>query len=75
MRGSFSAVTNFLSASAIAAGIGLATPAMAQEDASALDRIEVTGSQISYRDLLETPAIAITRPGDTVRSSLGLYSD
>ena len=32
MRGSFSAVTNFLSASAIAAGISLASPAMAQEE-------------------------------------------
>jgi urea transport system substrate-binding protein len=32
MRGSFSSITNFLSASAIAAGIGLASPAMAQEE-------------------------------------------
>ncbi len=32
MRGSFSAVTNFLSASAIAAGISFASPAMAQEE-------------------------------------------
>lgn len=32
MRGSFSSVTKFLTASAIAAGISLASPAMAQED-------------------------------------------
>ena len=32
MRGSFSSVTNFLTASAIAAGISLASPAMAQEE-------------------------------------------
>jgi urea transport system substrate-binding protein len=32
MRGSFSTITNFLSASAIAAGISLASPAMAQEE-------------------------------------------
>ncbi len=32
MRGSFSTITNFLSASAIAAGISLASPVMAQED-------------------------------------------
>ncbi len=32
MRGSFSSVTNFLSASAIAAGLSLASPAMAQEE-------------------------------------------
>ena len=32
MRGSFSSVTKFLTASAVAAGISLASPAMAQED-------------------------------------------
>ncbi|GAB3103986.1 hypothetical protein [Lysobacter terrae] len=50
-------------------------PVTAQEQAAALDRIEVTGSRISYRDLLETPAIAITKPGDYLLQEFRLESD
>ena len=50
-------------------------PVAAQEQAAALDRIEVTGSRISYRDLLETPAIAITKPGDYLLQEFRLEND
>jgi hypothetical protein len=53
--------------------IALPSPAVAQ-DAYELDRIEVTGSRISYDDL-ETPAIAITRKGDYLLQELRLVSD
>ena len=49
--------------------------ASAQDDGSTLDRIEVTGSRISYRDLLDTPAIAITRKGDYLLQELKLVND
>ena len=52
----------------------LATPASAQE-AAALDRIEVTGSRISYDDLLDTPAISLTRRGDYLSQSITLVND
>lgn len=49
-------------------------PVQAQEAAS-LDRIEVTGSRISYRDLLDTPAIAITKRGDYLLQEFTLVND
>lgn len=52
-----------------------AVPAYAQDEASTLDRIEVTGSRISYRDLLDTPAVAITRPGDYLLQEFRLEND
>lgn len=53
----------------------LALPALAQDETSALDTIEVTGSRISYRDLLETPAVSITRPGDYLVQRFSLEND
>ena len=53
----------------------VSTPAVAQDEATALDRIEVTGSRISYRDLLETPAVSITRPGDYLLQEFQLEND
>jgi hypothetical protein len=50
-------------------------PALAQDEGSALDRIEVTGSRITYRDLLETPAVSITRPGDYLLQEFRLEND
>lgn len=52
-----------------------ALPVVAQDEATSLDRIEVTGSRISYRDLLDTPAIAITKPGDYLLQELRLVND
>jgi hypothetical protein len=52
-----------------------AAPAIAQDEATSLDRIEVTGSRISYRDLLDTPAIAITKPGDYLLQEFQLEND
>lgn len=47
----------------------------AQEEGTQLDRIEVTGSRITYRDLLDTPAISITRPGDYLLQEIRLVND
>lgn len=52
-----------------------AMPARAQDEATSLDRIEVTGSRISYRDLLDTPAVSITRPGDYLLQEFRLEND
>lgn len=50
--------------------------ASAQDDGgSALDRIEVTGSRLTYDELLGTPAIAITRPGDYLLQEVRLVND
>ena len=53
----------------------LAGGAEAQDDGAQLERIEVTGSRISYRDLLDTPAISITRKGDYLLQELKLVND
>jgi hypothetical protein len=50
-------------------------PCRAQDDSASLDRIEVTGSRISYRDLLDTPAIGLTRQGDYLVQSITLVND
>jgi hypothetical protein len=53
-------------------------PAHAQEEedgGESLDRIEVVGSRISYRDLLETPAVSLTKPGDYLLQSITLTND
>jgi hypothetical protein len=52
-----------------------AVGAQAQDEASALDRIEVTGSRIDYDELLETPAVSITRPGDYLLQTFKLEND
>ncbi|MBD8526106.1 hypothetical protein [Pseudomarimonas arenosa] len=59
-----------------AALLALALPLTAgADDSSTLDRIEVTGSSISYRDLLHTPAIAITKHGDYLSQGFSLIND
>jgi len=52
-----------------------ALAAQAQDEASTLDRIEVTGSRIDYDDLLETPAVSITRSGDYLLQAFTLEND
>lgn len=49
--------------------------ARAQDGSERLDTIVVTGSNISYRDLLDTPAVAITRPGDFLLLQVTLTND
>ena len=63
------------SAFAIAMLLFVTASASAQEEGTALDRIEVTGSRITYRDLLDTPAISITRPGDYLLQEIRLVND
>src|SRR4249919_3560115 len=52
-----------------------AATAVAQDETATLERVEVTGSRISYRDLQDTPAISITKPGDYLLQSLTLIND
>ena len=52
-----------------------ATTATAQEAGDRLETIVVTGSRISYRDLLDTPAVSITRPADYLLLSFSLVND
>lgn len=61
----------------IFATTALACPlaAMAQDAGQALDTIVVTGSRISYRDLLDTPAVSVTRPGDYLMQPITLIND
>jgi len=58
----------------------VATPALlaataSADEASTLDRIEVTGSRISYNDLVDTHAISITKRGDYLSQSITLVND
>jgi hypothetical protein len=62
----------FAVASALAA---LASPACAQEQFDELDRVTVVGTRISYDDLLDTPAVSITRPGDFLLQSIVMSND
>ena len=58
------------------AGMALGTTsAHAQDGSERLDTIVVTGSNISYRDLLDTPAVSITRPGDYLLLRVTLTND
>jgi hypothetical protein len=64
----------------LTASIGLlllaaALPALAQDETSVLDTIEVTGSRISYEDLMGTPAVSIRKPGDYLVQSFTLEND
>jgi len=54
---------------------GLRTEAVAQDSSERLETIVVTGSNISYRDLLDTPAVSITRPGDYLLLPFTLTND
>jgi hypothetical protein len=47
----------------------------AQDSGQALDTIVVTGSRISYHDLLDTPAVSLTVPGDYLMLSFTLVND
>jgi hypothetical protein len=49
--------------------------AWAQEGSEKLETIVVTGSRISYRDLLDTPAVSITRPADYLLLGFTLVND
>jgi hypothetical protein len=53
----------------------VSAPLNAQESGTTLDRIEVTGSRISYDDLLDTPAVSITRSGDYLLQEIKLVND
>ncbi|HZP66875.1 MAG TPA: hypothetical protein VFB32_11250 [Rudaea sp.] len=50
-------------------------PALAQDGGQALETIVVTGSRISYRDLLDTPAVSVTVPGDYLLLEITLVND
>lgn len=50
-----------------------AAGAVAQEEK--LETIVVTGSRLSYRDLLDTPAVSIRRPGDYLLLGVTLVND
>lgn len=52
-----------------------ALPAFAQDQSDSLDTIVVTGSRIGYRDLLKTPAISLTKPGDFLTQDIILSND
>lgn len=54
--------------------VALPSAAFAQGN-ERLETIVVTGSRISYRDLLDTPAVAITRPGDYLLLPFTLVND
>lgn len=60
---------------ALAVGLLLAAPATLLAQTDSLETVMVTGSRIGYRDLLETPAVSITRPGDFLLLSLTLVND
>ena len=53
--------------------LACAAPALAQSEA--LETIEVVGSRISYHDLLDTPAVSLTRPGDYLLLPITLTND
>ena len=50
-------------------------PAAAQDATDELDVISVTGSRIAYDDLLETPAVSVTKPGDFLLLNFTLVND
>jgi len=60
---------------ALAICLLVSAPLLAQESGTTLDRIEVTGSRISYDDLLDTPAVSITRSGDYLVQEIQLVND
>jgi hypothetical protein len=69
-------MTHPLAPAFLALGV-LALPSFvqAQDGGQALETITVTGSRISYRDLLETPAVSVTVPGDFLLLSITLVND
>lgn len=59
---------------ALALAAVLASPS-ARAQNERLETIEVVGSRISYRDLLDTPAVSLTRPGDFLLLPITLSND
>src|SRR5436190_447228 len=57
------------------AALSCSIAGLAQDAGQALDTIVVTGSRISYRDLLDTPAVSVTRPGDYLLQPITLIND
>jgi hypothetical protein len=55
--------------------LGLPLHAQESSEASELDSVEVTGSRISYKDLVDTPAISITKQGDYLLQKITLIND
>lgn len=57
--------------------LSFALPAAAQDaDASnELDTVVVTGSRVGYSDLLDTPAVSLTKPGDYLLQTIVLNND
>jgi hypothetical protein len=55
--------------------LAFASPARAQDDSNALDSITVTGSNVGYSDLLDTPAVSLTKPGDFLLQTIVLSND
>lgn len=55
----------------------LTLPAVAQgqDSSDELDTVVVTGSRIGYSDLLDTPAVSLTKPGDYLLQTIVLSND
>ncbi len=49
--------------------------AQAQDSSDELDTVVVTGSRIGYSDLLDTPAVSLTKPGDYLLQTIVLSND
>ena len=50
-------------------------PVIAQVATDELDMISVTGNRVAYDDLLETPAVSVTKPGDFLLLNFTLVND
>jgi hypothetical protein len=55
--------------------LGLVSPVLAQDEGNELDTITVTGSRVGYSDLLDTPAVSLTKPGDYLLQTIVLSND
>ncbi len=55
--------------------LALPVTALGQDTDDALDSITVTGSRIGYSDLLDTPAVSLTKPGDYLLQTIVLSND
>lgn len=55
--------------------LAFASPVLAQDEGNALDTITVTGSNVGYDDLLDTPAVSLTKPGDYLLQTIALSND
>lgn len=55
--------------------LAFSSPLLAQDEGNALDTITVTGSNVGYDDLLDTPAVSLTKPGDYLLQTIALSND